>query len=109
MTSSLFFRYGLAIMLWICGLLMIGLYFKISFQLWQEAIHKHYRLALNRRLPVMTGLMVGGAVVVGTLGLVVVAPSATRLLKVTFIIALIVGILVGLNISIRQRSMQREC
>ncbi len=108
MANSLFFRYGVAIMFWVGALLLIGFYTKISLQLWREAIHRHYRLTLNRRLPVITGFMVGGAIVLGTFGLVALTSSAVRLLKEALVVALIVGILVGLNIYVRQRSMQRD-
>lgn len=105
--NSLVVRYSLAIILWIVALLLIAIDIKVSFQLWQEAVHKRYHLTLNQYLPMVVGIMVGAAIVMVIIGLIVVIPSAIGLLGGAFMIACIVGFFAGLNIFIRQRATRK--
>ena len=105
--NSLFFRYVLAVIVWGISLFLIIAYVKISFRLWQGAIHKDLNLALKPFLPLLAGSMIGWAIILGITGLVILSPRSTGLLSSGLIIAGIVGTLTGVNIFIRQRSMQK--
>jgi len=105
--NSMFFRYVLAIIVWGISLFLFIVYVKISFLLWREAIHKDYNLTLNRFLPVIAGSVIGLSIVIGIIGLVILSPRSMGFLSGGLGIACVVGILTGVNIFIRQRSLRK--
>ena len=105
--NSLFFRYALAGILWLGSFLLVVAYIKISIRLWREALIGQYHLTLNRNLPLLACLIAWAAIILAITGLVVLAPDAIGLWDEILIIACVVGVLAGINIFIRQRSVRR--
>jgi len=102
-------RYALVAVLWGSAIMLVIFYLRVSLQLWREAISKKYRLTFNSRLPLITGLAASGAVVFGITGMVVFDTQSKGILWSGFVVAVIIGVLVGINISIRQKSAQKKC